>query len=142
MFGQPDQKFPPDLTESGYFCGFSSSADVRKSSSPANIAMHFMVRVRTRDPRRQQQGAGGSPGTELATIRYCISGPIQARGRCPRSFEEYDPTNVDYKRRKPNNPSNNKLRKGLLASKYDSKTRIIVYRSRGFEAKSVKISEN
>ena len=95
-----------------------------KKSSTYNIVVRFMVRVRTRDPRRQQRGAGGSPGTELVTIGHCISGPIQARGRCPQSFEEYDPTNVDHKRRRPNNSNNNKLRKGLLASKYDSKTRI------------------
>ena len=95
-----------------------------KRSSTYNIVVRFMVRIRSRDPRRQQRGAGSAPGTELVTIGYCISGPIQARGRCPRSFEEYDPTNVDHKRRRPNSPKHNKLRKGLLASKYDSKTRI------------------
>ena len=92
-----------------------------KKSSTYNIVMRFMVRVRTRDSRRPQRGAGNSPGTELVKIGYCISGPIQARGRCPQSFEEYDPTNVDHKRRRPNN---NKPDKSLLASKYDSKTRI------------------
>ncbi len=92
-----------------------------KKSSTYNIVMPFMVRVRTRDSSRQQRGAGSSAGTELVKIGYCISGPIQARGRCPKSFEEYDPTNVDHKRRRPND---SKLCKGLLAAKYDSKTRI------------------
>ena len=92
-----------------------------KRSSTYNIVVRFMARVRTRHPRRQQREAGSPPGTELVNIGYCMSGPIQARGRCPQSFEEYDPTNVDHKRRRPNN---NKLRKELLDPKYDSKRRI------------------
>ena len=92
-----------------------------KRSSTYNIVMRFMVRVPLRHSRRQQRDAGSFPGTELIQIGYCISGPIQARGRCPQSFEEYDPTDVDHKRRRPNK---DKLNRGLLAAKYDPKSRI------------------
>ena len=95
-----------------------------KRSSTFNIVMQLKVRVRARDSGRQQRGAESSPGTELVNIGYCMSGPIQARGRCPQSFEEYDPTNVNHKRRRPNNPNSKRLHKGLLGSKLDSKTRI------------------
>ena len=95
-----------------------------KRSSTFNIVMRLKVRVRARDLGRQQRGAESSPGTELVDIGYCMSGPIQARGRCPQSFEEYDPTNVNHKRRRPNNPNSKRLHKGLLGSKLDSKTRI------------------
>ncbi len=92
-----------------------------KKSSTYNIVVRFMARVRTSHSRRQQREAGISLGTELINIGYCMSGPIQARGRCPQSFEEYDPSNVDHKRRRPNK---DKLRKNFLDPKYDSKTRI------------------
>ena len=92
-----------------------------KNSSNYHIVMRFMVQVRARQSRRQQREAGSSPGTELVNIGYCMSGPIQARGRCPKTFEKYDPTNVDHKRRRPNKDT---LPKGLLAKKFDSKTRI------------------
>ena len=95
-----------------------------KRSSTFNIVMRLKVRVCARDSGRQHRGAGSSPGTELVNIGYCISGPIQARGRCPQSFEEYDPTNVNHKRRRPNNPNSKRLRKGPLGSTLDSKTRI------------------
>ena len=92
-----------------------------KNSSNYHIVMRFMVQVRARQSRRQQGEAGSSSGTELVNIGYCMSGPIQARGRCPKTFEKYDPTNVDHKRRRPNRES---LPKGLLARKFDSNTRI------------------
>ena len=95
-----------------------------KRSSTFNIVMRLTARVRARDSGRQQRGAESSPGTELVNIGYCMSGPIQARGRCPQSFEVYDPTNVNHKRRRPNNPNSKRLHKGLLGSKLDSKTRI------------------
>ena len=92
-----------------------------KNSSNYHIVMCLKVQVRARHSRRQQREAGSSPGTELVNIGYCMSGPIQARGRCPKTFERYDPTNVDHKRRRPNKDT---LPKGLLAKKFDSKTRI------------------
>ena len=92
-----------------------------KNSSNYHIVMRLMVQVRARHSGRQQREAGNSPGTELVNIGYCMSGPIQARGRCPKTFEKYDPTNVDHKRRRPNKDT---LPKRLLAKKFDSKTRI------------------
>lgn len=92
-----------------------------KNSSNYHIVMRLMVQVRARHSRRQRLEAGSSPGTELVNIGYCMSGPIQARGRCPKTFEKYDPTNVDHKRRRPNKDT---LPKGLLAKKFDLKTRI------------------
>lgn len=87
----------------------------RAKKSTYNIVVPFMVKIRARDSRRQQRGAGSSPATELIEIGYCMSGPIQARGRCPITFEAYDPTNMDHKRRRPN--------RGPIPSKFDSKTR-------------------
>ena len=92
-----------------------------KNSSNYHIVMRLMVQVRARQSRQQQRVAGSSLGTEMVNIGYCMSGPIQARGRCPKTFEKYDPTNVDHKRRRPNKDT---LPKGLLAKKFDSKTRI------------------
>ena len=92
-----------------------------KNSSNYHIVMRLMVQVRARHSRRQQREAGSSLGTELVNIGYCMSGPIQARGRCPKTFEKYDPTNVDHKRRRPNKETRPR---GLLAKKVDSKTRI------------------
>ena len=74
----------------------------RAKKSTYNIVVPLMVQVRTREPRRQQRGAEISPETELVEIGYCMSGPIQARGRCPITFEAYDPTNVYHKRRREN----------------------------------------
>lgn len=92
-----------------------------KNSSNYNIVMRLMVQVRGRNSRRQRREAGSSPGTKLIDIGYCMSGPIQARGRCPKTFEKYDPTNVDHKRRRPNKDT---PPKGLLAKRFDSKKRI------------------
>ena len=92
-----------------------------KNSSNYHIVMRLMVQVRARRSRPQRGEAGSSPGTELVNIGYCMSGPIQARGRCPKTFEKYDPTNVDHKRRRPNKDT---PPKGPLAKRFDSKTRI------------------
>ena len=92
-----------------------------KNSSNYHIVMRLMVQVRAGHSRRQRREVGSSPGTESVDIGYCMSGPIQARGRCPKTFEKYDPTNVDHKRRRPNKDTR---RKGVLAKRSDSKTRI------------------
>ena len=86
----------------------------RAKKSTYNIVVPLMVQVRSRESRRRQQGAGVSPETELVEIGYSMSGPIQARGRCPITFEAYDPTNVYHKRRRENRVP--------VASKYASKT--------------------
>ena len=92
-----------------------------KNSSNYHIVMRLMVQVRAGHSRPQRQEVGSFPGTESVDIGYCMSGPIQARGRCPKTFEKYDPTNVDHKRRRPNKDTR---RKDVLAKRSDSKTRI------------------
>ena len=74
----------------------------RAKKSTYNIVVPLMVQVRPREAKRQQRGAEISPETELVEIGYSMSGPIQARGRCPITFEAYDPTNVYHKRRREN----------------------------------------
>ena len=88
----------------------------RAKKSTYNIVVPLMVQVRSRELRRRQRGAGVSPETELVEIGYCMSGHIQARGRCPITFEAYDPTNVYHKRRRENRVP--------VASKHASKTKI------------------
>ena len=63
----------------------------RKDQEYYHIVIELMAEV----------AAPGSVSKQWIRVASRVSGPILTRGRCPQSFEKYDPNNPDHGRRRP-----------------------------------------
>ena len=65
----------------------------------------------------------GTLSRDWVKIASRISGPILTRGRCPQSFESFDPSNPDHGRRKPRRVDHRGRRNGRRHSSFKKEGR-------------------